>query len=29
MALGPAESPSPAQRLRWIARMRRLGAAAA
>ncbi|MCG9915026.1 MAG: NAD(P)H-dependent oxidoreductase [Phenylobacterium sp.] len=29
MALGPAESPSPAQRLRWLARMRRLGAAAA
>lgn len=29
MALGPAESPSPARRLRWIARMRRLGAAAA
>ncbi|MDP2215542.1 NAD(P)H-dependent oxidoreductase [Phenylobacterium sp.] len=29
MALGPVESPNPAQRLRWLARMRRLGAAAA
>lgn len=29
MALGPAESSNPAQRLRWLAQMRRLGARAA
>ncbi|MDP1873346.1 NAD(P)H-dependent oxidoreductase [Phenylobacterium sp.] len=29
MALGPVESPDPARRLRWIARLRSLGAEAA